>query len=320
MLRISIDIMGRNYRIRNSVMVAGLEWEDYGARMYDQQIGRWMVLDGKADIYQNTTPFAYAANQPTNAIDPDGNLIIFINGMHGGDGGKPDYWRAPPSFSNEGISIRAFDYLVMKHFNDFHRTTYDHQYLDGSIGGMGITLLGLEYPEISDGNMTAESRYDAGKEKGEEDAAFIINSLHRTGNVIDESLKIVSHSMGGAYAKGYIRAIVQYAMDHPELTNGLKISEFDFDPFEGGAQTPEPRVHTEQKMHNGHKHGSKADRIADEKENGLNGTEWNALHGDNNTFWESPTNGLHTIFSFFENIDQLQEGTYHLINGVWQKE
>ena len=57
---------------------SGLEWTDYGARMYDQQIGRWHRTDNKAELYQNITPYAYAANQPTNAIDPDGNLVIFI--------------------------------------------------------------------------------------------------------------------------------------------------------------------------------------------------------------------------------------------------
>lgn len=64
---------------------SGLEEYDYGARMYDAQISRWSKTDNRVETYQNITPCAYVANQPTNAIDKDGNLIIFINGFTAGD-------------------------------------------------------------------------------------------------------------------------------------------------------------------------------------------------------------------------------------------
>ena len=63
---------------------------DYGARFYMPDIGRWGVIDNKAELYFGTTSYAYALNQPTNAIDPDGNLVIFINGL---DGGESSYWK-----------------------------------------------------------------------------------------------------------------------------------------------------------------------------------------------------------------------------------
>jgi hypothetical protein len=144
----------------------------------------------------------YALNQPTNAIDPDGSLVIFINGNHFGNGGTSGYWRrmedrgrrilktgydrgnAYSTYVKETYQVeRGFDTDVMNQLGD-----RQSRYYDGSVGG---------FHPVNPTNskaLVAGVRDAVDYNQGKNDAASIIANLERdkSGNII-ETIKIVTH-------------------------------------------------------------------------------------------------------------------------------
>jgi hypothetical protein len=56
----------------------GLNTYDYGARQSDPVLGRWDRIDPLCEKYYSTSPYAYCANNPVNAFDPDGKKSLLI--------------------------------------------------------------------------------------------------------------------------------------------------------------------------------------------------------------------------------------------------
>ncbi len=49
---------------------------DFGARMQDPRLGRWLSIDPLAAKYPAFSPYSFVANNPINLVDPDGREII----------------------------------------------------------------------------------------------------------------------------------------------------------------------------------------------------------------------------------------------------
>ena len=176
----------------------GLDVYDFGARQQDPEVGMFTSMDPMCEKYYNVSPYAYCMGNPIRYVDPDGRAIIFINGNHFGDGGSKLYWK--------GVDVR-----IMNTTLDFHS-----YYYDGSIGGY-----------CNGHSLFSANRISEGYKQGYSDAGKIIKASK------GESLKFVTHSMGGAYGKGFVNGMKAWAEDNnktlPQIEYVFDIAPFDSD-------------------------------------------------------------------------------------------
>lgn len=213
--------------------------------------------------------------------------------------GSPDYWRSdkPTGYmtaaGGSSFAVYArFDQRVMGQLKDDNP-----KYVDGAMGGVTNTLFAT-----SNVNTSATNRINSGFTQGKKDAAEIIKNLARdeTTGAIVETIKIITHSMGGAYGKGYVKALKEYISTLPkEQQKQINISfEADFAPFQPTKQKVVDGVNTFQFSHSD-------DIVAGNKK----------MEGANDQDTSFDKGQGHSIMDFMDQISKLPAGAYKIVNG-----
>ena len=168
---------------------------DFGARVLDVRLGRWLAVDPLANKYPSISLFAFTINTPIQAYDPDGRLVLFAHGFLLSDG------LGNKKSSSQGELIYKSDY------NEYWGEI-DKMFMQRT-GDYNVRYFNGEHSATSQ----ASDRMAEGKTAAQNLHAQILSGevqlkKNDAGEII-ETIQIVGHSQGAAYAAGMAEELVK---------------------------------------------------------------------------------------------------------------
>jgi RHS repeat-associated protein len=208
----------------------GLGWLDYGARMYMPEIGRFNRLDRASGLFVGISPYAYALNNPSCAIDVGGDFVIFVNGLTN-IMGIPIMPRGQAYWGPGTVS--SFTKLFNGRDNADKETT---EFVNGEF---------VDSNGNSDGSWesTAGQRYKSGRDWAIENYNEIIRKFEAEKETNPAAtLNIVSHSQGAAFAEGIASVISEKSNGAYQVNTSVHLQPSSALFIPRGANTVDTRI------------------------------------------------------------------------------
>lgn len=225
-----MQLFGREYSIgskyrygfngKEKEKSVGNDVYDFGARIYDGRLGRWLSTDPLQKKYPSLSPYLFSVNNPIVLNDPDGrDAIVTITRNKDGGGiikvqtvvyitGSTEEWRATRYnveakgvYKNQEVDVEGKKWEIQYDVKYEYRKNFD----------VNKMTLGHNVLEI-DPNTELSGR-----------ARSHVNWRNNTGKISTEdrkSYKVIGHETG--HLIGFVDQYTEVKSDHPGFINYLK--------------------------------------------------------------------------------------------------